>query len=131
MTQAIGRCPCAEVLVGSGIRINCLLDTGVQVSTITESFLNGHLAQQNDLVDVLQFISILASIRMTKFYGAADTEISHVDVLKIINIIKICFTVVCCHLLNDSVFASLVIWSFHISCIVGTRCMCSMIIHTW
>ena len=34
MKKAIGRCPCAEVLVGSGIRINCLLDTGAQVSTI-------------------------------------------------------------------------------------------------
>ena len=102
------RCPCAEVLVGSGIRINCLLDTGVQVSTITESFLNGHLAQQNDLVDVGQCISISAYIRMAKFYRAADTDMSHVDVFKIIIIIiKIRFTLVCCHLLNDSVIAYL------------------------
>ena len=42
---------------------------------------------------------------MTKFYRAADTEISHVDVFKII--IKIRFTLVCCNLLNDPVFAYL------------------------
>ena len=60
MKKAIGRCPCAEVLVGSGIRINCLLDTGAQVSTI-ESFYKEHLAQENDLVDVGQFISISAA----------------------------------------------------------------------
>ena len=107
MKKALGRCPCAEVLVGSGISINCLLDTGSQVSTIRESFYNEYLAQENDLVDVGQFISISAYIRMAKFYRAADTEISHVDVFKIIIIIKICFTLVCCHLLNDSVFAYL------------------------
>ena len=84
------------------------MDTGSQVSTITESFYNEHLAQENDLVDVGQFISILASIRVAKFYRAADTDISHVDVFKIIIItIKIRFTLVCCHLLNDSVFAYL------------------------
>ena len=96
------------MLVGSGIRINCLLDTGSQVSTITESFYNEHLAQENDLVDVGQFISISAYIRMAKFYRAADTDISHVDVFKIIIIIiKIHFTLLGCHLLNDSVFAYL------------------------
>ena len=84
-----------------------MLDTGSQVSTITESFYNEHLAQENDLVDVGHFISISAYIRMAKFYRAADTEISHVDVLKITIIIKICFTLVCCHLLNDSLFAYL------------------------
>ena len=35
--------------------------TGAQVSTITESFYNEHLAQENDLVDVGQFISISAA----------------------------------------------------------------------
>ena len=48
-------------VVGSGIQINCLLDTGAQVSTIAESFYNDHLAQENDLVDVRQFISISAA----------------------------------------------------------------------
>ena len=108
MKKALGRCPCAEVLVGSGISINYLLDTGSQVSTVTESFYNEHLAQKNDLVDVGQFISMSAYIRVAKFYRVADTDISHVDVFKIIIIIiKICFTLVCCHLLNASVFAYL------------------------
>ena len=45
-------------VVGSGVRINCLLDTGAQVSIIAESFYNENLPQENDLVNVGQFISI-------------------------------------------------------------------------
>ena len=65
MKKAIGRCPCAEVLVGSGIRINCLLDT------------REHLAQENDLVDVGQFISISAANGLDiPYVGYVELDIS-------------------------------------------------------
>lgn len=37
----IGVCPTVDVFVGD-VQVNCLLDTGSNVSTVTESFFNKH-----------------------------------------------------------------------------------------
>ena len=39
--KTIGKCPVDVVKIG-GIPVNCLLDTGSQVTTITETFFNLH-----------------------------------------------------------------------------------------
>lgn len=36
-SKAIGKCPEADVIIG-GVKVCCLLDTGAQVSTMTERF---------------------------------------------------------------------------------------------
>ena len=56
-SKAVGSCPEVSVCLGGVENVGCLLDTGAQVSTITESFFNEHLAQE-DIVDVSEFISI-------------------------------------------------------------------------
>ena len=49
------------MLIGS-VEIQCLLDTGAQVSTITESFFSEHLAEKGGQVkDVSQLIRISAA----------------------------------------------------------------------
>ena len=42
----VGTCPTATVLMG-GVEVNCLLDTGSQVSTITESFFRKYIARND------------------------------------------------------------------------------------
>ena len=48
--RAIGECPEVTACLG-GKELRCLVDTGAQVSTITESLFSEHFAQR-DLVDV-------------------------------------------------------------------------------
>ena len=49
------------MLIGS-VEIQCLLDTGAPVSTITESFFREHLAEKEEqLKDVSQLIRISAA----------------------------------------------------------------------
>ena len=54
--KAVGQCPESVVRLGAS-EVCCLLDTGAQVSTITESFFREHFPE-TDLVDVTAFISI-------------------------------------------------------------------------
>ena len=57
----MGNCPQACALIGS-VEIQCLLDTGAQVSTITESFFREHLTEKEEhLKDVSQLIRISAA----------------------------------------------------------------------
>ena len=55
--QDVGKCPEVTVRLGSH-PVRCLLDTGAQVSTITESFFKEQIAREEDLVDVSAFIRI-------------------------------------------------------------------------
>lgn len=50
LQRAVGTCPVVEIRVG-GVSIPCLLDTGSQVSTITEEFFRKHLEGEDE--DVL------------------------------------------------------------------------------
>ena len=56
--KAIGQCPEAVVRLGS-VEIKCLLDTGAQVSTVTESFFRKYLQKEGgELIDVSSYIRI-------------------------------------------------------------------------
>ena len=58
ISKAVGRCPEAVLQLGSE-DVRCLLDTGAQVSTVTESFFKAHLEKEGcDLVDVSSYIKI-------------------------------------------------------------------------
>ncbi|PIK34812.1 Pol polyprotein [Apostichopus japonicus] len=57
VTKAVGECPKITVQSGS-LSIRCLLDTGAEVSTITESFFLEHITQSGELVDVSAFLKI-------------------------------------------------------------------------
>lgn len=56
--KAVGECPEDEVGL-SGTKVKCLVDTGAQVSTVTESFFYQYLAEREELVDVSAFIKII------------------------------------------------------------------------
>ena len=60
VNKAIGQCPEVTIFLG-GKKIECLVDTGAQVSTITESFFRQHFAEEKDLVDVSMVIRITGS----------------------------------------------------------------------
>jgi transposase InsO family protein len=59
LRQAVGECPVATVKM-DGVEIKCLLDTGAQVSLITESFFRENFANKG-LVDVESYIRIHAA----------------------------------------------------------------------
>ena len=45
--KAVGECPVATVRLG-GVDVHCLLDSGSEVSTITEEFFNKHFHPQGE-----------------------------------------------------------------------------------
>jgi len=57
--RAVGSCPETMVKL-NGTSVQCLVDTGAQVSTITESFYKKHFLEE-DLVDVSNFIHVKAA----------------------------------------------------------------------
>ena len=58
--NAVGNCPEVKIKLG-GVDIGCLIDTGAEVSTITESFYKEFLAQGREVIDVTSYIKISAS----------------------------------------------------------------------
>lgn len=61
MERAIGKCPVVEVVVG-GHSAKCLLDTGAEVSTITEGFFRNHLLPRGQAMkDIAGWISVTAA----------------------------------------------------------------------
>ena len=65
--KAVGSCPEVSVNLGGVKDVRCLLDTGAQVSTITESFFNEHLAHE-EIINVSEFISITGAQGLTVPY---------------------------------------------------------------
>ncbi len=60
MDNAIGKCPETTVVVGKEqVLMNCLVDTGAEVSTITESFFLEHWSQE-DTLDTTHWMRIIA-----------------------------------------------------------------------
>ena len=57
VTRAVGECPEATLHLGTARDVRCLLDTGAQVSTLTETFFREHLSHEM-LIDVSRFINI-------------------------------------------------------------------------
>lgn len=60
LAKAIGRCPETTVKIG-GEEVKCLLDTGAQVSTLTESFFREKLSDAVNLIDTSRFLKITAA----------------------------------------------------------------------
>ena len=61
----------------TGIRLHCLLDTGAQVSTITESFFKKHLARENDLIEIGALLSVSAvNGSAVPFIGYVELEVT-------------------------------------------------------
>ena len=60
ITRAVGDCPEVTLDLGSARDVRCLLDTGAQVSTVTEAFFRKHLYHEQ-LIDVSSIISITAA----------------------------------------------------------------------
>ena len=58
--NAVGNCPEVKVKLG-GVDVGCLIDTGAEVSTITESFYKEFLAQGREVIDATSYIKISAS----------------------------------------------------------------------
>lgn len=58
--NAVGDCPEVKVRLG-GVDVGCLIDTGAEVSTVTESFYKEFLARGSEVVDVTSYIKISAS----------------------------------------------------------------------
>ena len=58
--RAVGECPEVTIKLG-GADAGCLIDTGAEVSTITESFYRENLAQGWELIDISSFIQVSAS----------------------------------------------------------------------
>ena len=59
--RAVGSCPVTTVKLG-GVPVRCLLDSGSQVSTITESFFNQHFRPRgSDLLDTNKWLTLTAA----------------------------------------------------------------------
>ena len=59
--RAVGSCPVTTVKLG-GVHVRCLLDSGSQVSTITESFFNKHFRpRRSKLLDTNQWLTLTAA----------------------------------------------------------------------
>lgn len=58
--RAVGECPKVTIKLG-GADAGCLIETGAEVSTITESFYRKNLAQGWELIDISSFIQVSAS----------------------------------------------------------------------
>lgn len=58
--NALGDCPEVKVRVG-GVDVGCLIDTGAEVSTITESFYKEFLAQGREVINLTSYIRISVS----------------------------------------------------------------------
>ena len=57
--RAIGRCPVVSANLG-GVRASCLIDSGSEVSTITEEFFNAHFKGQS-LLSTSGWLSLTAA----------------------------------------------------------------------
>ena len=55
LQKAVGECPLAVVKIGN-VEVKCLLDTGAQVSTLTESFFKDHI--DKEVIDVSAYLRI-------------------------------------------------------------------------
>ena len=77
--KAIGNCP--EIIAQLGkVNIRCLLDTGAQVSTITESCFKEHFAAEEKLVDVAPYIRISAANGLSIPYrGYFEADVTMFD----------------------------------------------------
>ncbi len=61
LKHAVGKCPVVDLKIG-GVDVSCLLDTGSQVSTITEHFFKEHLVgEEKDMLSTTGWLKITAA----------------------------------------------------------------------
>ena len=60
LERMVGGCPEATIVV-MGAEVRCLLDTGAQVSTLTESYYRQHLEPNVELVDISSLLMVNSS----------------------------------------------------------------------
>lgn len=73
LCKAIGNCPEVRVNLGRAKGVRCLLDTGAQVSTITESFFNENFADELTM-------DVSAFIRISGAQGLAVPYIGYIEI---------------------------------------------------
>jgi transposase InsO family protein len=75
LTSIIGTCPYIEVTLG-GVTMNSLLDSGSEISTITESFYYEHLSEVSKIEDSTKWLSITAANNLpVPYIGCITTNI--------------------------------------------------------
>ena len=72
ISRAVGECPEAQISIG-GVTMTCLIDTGAQVSTVTETFFHEHLDDGQKPRDISSYISLA---------GAQGAEIPYVGYIE-------------------------------------------------
>ena len=76
--RAVGSCPVTTMKLG-GVPVQCLLDSGSQVSTITESFFNQHFcARDSDFLDTKKWLTLTTanSLEIT-YIGYLELTVAH------------------------------------------------------
>lgn len=76
LERAVGKCPEVEIHIG-GVAVRCLLDTGSNVSTLTESFFKEHLhGEDKDMHCTTKWLKITAANRLPLPYlGYVELDI--------------------------------------------------------
>lgn len=74
LRQAVGKCPVVDHKIG-GVTVSCLLDTGSQVSTITEGFFREHLLGEDE--------DMLSTSGCLKLTAANGLDIPHLGYLEL------------------------------------------------
>lgn len=76
LERAVGECPVVEVSI-EGVALKCLLDTGSNVSTLTESFFRGHLhGEDREMHSTMKWLNITAANKLPLPYlGYVELDI--------------------------------------------------------
>ena len=75
INNLIGTCPEVKMTLG-GKEVNCLLDSGSQISTITETFYNTYLKMMSELHDSSKWLKITAANNLpVPYIGYISTEV--------------------------------------------------------
>ena len=90
--KAVGKCPEVEVLM-EGQPIRCLIDTGSQVSTVTETFFRQLLKEKPQLLDVTKWLRVK---------GANELDVPYIGLIEVsIEVSKSKYTDVCVLVVRD------------------------------
>ena len=71
--KTVGKCPEVEVLI-EGQPIKCLIDTGSQVSTVTETFFRTLLKEKPQLIDITRWLRVK---------GATELDVPYIGLIEV------------------------------------------------
>ena len=84
--NAVGNCPEVKIKLG-GVDVGCLIDTGAEVSTITESFYKEFLAQGREVIDVTSYIKISASQGLEiPYVGYVELQLTALSLIRLMDL---------------------------------------------